>query len=78
MNSEKSILPSLRNKEWRIDKTETNNINQVLHYISTNNITKLNDLINAEAKLICEKIGIPSNERRKNQNQDRKIDWKRR
>ena len=33
---------------------------QVLTYISTNNITKLNELIYAGAKLVCEKIGIPS------------------
>ena len=34
-------------------------MNQVLTYISTNNITKLNELIYAGAKLVCEKIGIP-------------------
>ena len=45
MNSEKTTLPSLRNLEWRTVKTETNKINQVLTYISTNNITKLNELI---------------------------------
>ena len=31
--------------------TETNKINQVLTYISTNNITELNELIYAGAKL---------------------------
>ena len=35
-------------------------MNQVLTYISTNNITELNELIYAGAKLVCEKIGIPS------------------
>ena len=59
MNSEKTILPSLRNIEWRTLKIETNKINQVLPYIPTNNITELNELIYAEAKLVCEKIGIP-------------------
>ena len=39
---------------------ETEKINQVLNYISTNNITKLNELIYVGAKLVCEKIGIPS------------------
>ena len=38
---------------------EMNRINQVLPYISTNNITELNELIYARAKLVCEKIGIP-------------------
>ena len=59
MNSEKTSLPSLRNIEWRILKIETNRINQVLSYRSTNDITDLNELIYAGAKLILEKIGIP-------------------
>ena len=60
MNSEKTTLPSLRNIEWRTVKTETNKINQVLSYISTNNITELNELIYAGAKLVYEEIKIPS------------------
>ena len=35
-------------------------MNQVLTYIPTNNITDLNELIYAGAKLVCEIIGIPS------------------
>ena len=60
MNSEKTKLPSLRNIEWKTLKTENNKINQILPYISTNNITDLNELIYAGTKLMCEKIGIPS------------------
>ena len=60
MNSEKTTLPSLRNIGWRTVKTETNKTNQVLPYISTNNITKLNELIYAGAKLVCEQVGISS------------------
>ena len=60
MNSGKNKLPSLRNIEWRTLKAETNKINQILPYISTNNITELNELIYARAKLVWEKIGIPS------------------
>ena len=41
-------------------KAETNKVNQVLTYIPTNNITNLNELIYAGAKLVCENIGIPS------------------
>ena len=78
MNSEKTTLPSLRNIEWRTVTTETNKIDQVLPYISTKNITELNELIYAGAKLVCEKIGIPSKSTKKNQNQDGKFDWKRR
>ena len=58
MNGGKTTLPSLRNIEWRTVKMETNIINQVLLYISTSNITELNELIYAGAKVVCEKIGI--------------------
>ena len=40
MGSGKTTLPSLRNTEWKTIKTETNRINQVITYISTNNITE--------------------------------------
>ena len=40
MNNEKTTLPSLRNIEWRTVKAEINKVNQVLPYISTNNITE--------------------------------------
>ena len=44
MNSEKTNVKnkSLRNIEGKSVKTETNKINQVLSYTSTNNITELN------------------------------------
>ena len=70
-NSGKTTLPSLRNIEWRIVKAETNKVNQVLTYISMNNITELNELIYASAKLVCEKIGIPS----KNTKEKSKPGW---
>ena len=63
MSSEKTILPSLRNIEWKTLKTETNKINHILPYIPTNNITELNEY--AGAKLVCEKIGIPSKSTKK-------------
>ena len=78
MGSEKTGLPSLRNIEWRTIKTETNKINQVLPYISTNYIAELNELIYSGAKLVGEEIGIPSKSKKKNQNQDGKFVWKRR
>ena len=65
MNSEKTTLSSLGNIEWRTLKTETNKINQILPYISTDNITELNDLIYAGAKLVCGKIGVPSKSMKK-------------
>ena len=65
MNGEKTTLPSLRNIEWRTVKTETNKINQVLPYKSTNNIIELNEVIYAGAKLVCEKIEILSKSKKK-------------
>ena len=65
MSSEKTILRSLRNMEWKTLKIETNKINHILPYIPTNDITELNELIYAGAKLVCEKIGIPSKSTKK-------------
>ena len=67
IDSEKTILPSLRNIEWKTFKRETNKINRILPYIPTNNITELNELIYAGAKLVCENIGIPSKSTKKQQ-----------
>ena len=61
----KTTLPSLGNIEWRTLKTETYRINQMVPYISANNISELNDLIYAGAKLVSEKIGIPSKSTKK-------------
>ena len=55
MSSEKTILPSLRNIELKTPKIETNKINHILPYIPTTNITELNELIYAGAKLVCER-----------------------
>ena len=56
---------SLRNIEWKTLKIEMNRINHILPYIPTNNITELNELIYASAKLVCEKIWIPSKSTKK-------------
>ena len=50
----KTRLPSLRNQDWKTVKAETGKINELTD-ILTNNITELNDLIHAGAKLLCEK-----------------------
>ena len=47
MSIEKTILPSLRNIEWKTLKIETNKINHILPYMPTNNITELNEPIYA-------------------------------
>ena len=65
MSSEKTILPALRNIEWKTLKIETNRLNHILPYIPTNNITELNELIYAVAKLVCANIGFPSKSTKK-------------
>ena len=65
MNGEKTTLLSLRNIEWRTVKSETNKINQVLPYISMNNITELDELIYTRAKMICEKLARRKNHEEK-------------
>ena len=55
----KTTLPSLRNQDERTVKFETVKVNDLLTNIPENNITELNDLIYAGAKLVCEKIGVP-------------------
>ena len=52
MSSEKTILPSLKNIEWKTLMIETNKIDHILPYIPTNNTTELNELIYAGAKLV--------------------------
>ena len=58
MKEQSTTLPSLRSIEWRTINMETEKINQVLTYIPTKNITELNELIYAGAKLVSEKIGV--------------------
>ena len=65
MSSQKTILPSLRKIEWTTPKIERNEINHILPYIPTNNITELNELIYAGEKLVCEKIEIHSKSTKK-------------
>ena len=61
----KDYLTITKGIELRTVKMETKKINQVLPYLSMNNITELNELIYAGAKLVCEKIGIPSKSTKK-------------
>ena len=58
VSEKKTTLPSLRNQDWRKVKSETEKVN-LLTNILTNDVTGLNDLIYAGAKLVCEKISVP-------------------
>ena len=55
----KTTLSYLRNKDWRIVKSENEKVNDLLTNISTKDITGLNDLICT--KLVGDKIGVPLN-----------------
>ena len=57
MSEKKTTLPSLRDQDWRTVNSETEKVNDFLTNIPTN-ITELNDVIYAGAKLVCEKIGV--------------------
>ena len=59
MSEKKTKLPSLRNQDLRTVKSKTEKINELLTNTPTNDITGLNDLIYAGAKLVCEKNGFP-------------------
>ena len=58
-SEKKNAMTSLRNQNWKAVKAETEKIKDLLTNIPTNNITELNDLIYAGAKLVCWKIGVP-------------------
>ena len=68
MSEKKTILPSLRNLEWKTVETETERINELLTYSSRNNITELNKLIFAGEKLVSDKIDVPLKTTNKNAN----------
>ena len=44
MSEKKTTVPSLRNQDWRLVKSGTEKVNDLLTNIPTNNITELNDL----------------------------------
>ena len=68
MAEKMTILPSLRNQDWKIAKAESE---KKLTIISTNNITEINELIYAGTKSYRDKIDIPV----KNTNRNLKTRW---
>ena len=77
MNSEKTILPSLRKTEWKTLKIETNKINHIRPYIPTNSITELNELIYAAQNKFARKLGSTLRARRNRPSWDGIFDWER-
>ena len=51
MSKKNTTLPSVRNQDWKTIKTEFEKINELSTHISTNNISKLNEIIYVEVKL---------------------------
>ena len=64
MSEKKTPLLSLRNQDRRTVKSETEKVNDLLTIILTNDITELNDLIQAGAKLVCEKNRDPREDKK--------------
>ena len=56
MSEKKTILPSLRNQDWKKDKVETEKFNKLLKHIPTDNLTKLNELFYSGAKVSKDEI----------------------
>ena len=61
----KPALLSLRNQDWERIKPETEKINVLLTNIPTNCTSELNNLIHIGAKFVCEKIGVPMTDTKK-------------
>ena len=58
MCEEKTTLQFLRNQDWKKVKLKTEKVNKVLQLIPKDNITELNELICAGAKIVCNKINV--------------------
>ena len=73
MSEKKTTLPSLRNEHWRIVKSETEKVNDLLTNIPKNDTTDLS----AGVKLVCEKIGIPlkTTDRKSKPGLELRLEW---
>ena len=58
MSEKKTTLSSLSNQDCKKVMAETEKINELLTYISTNNIMELNELLYGGVKLVCAQIGV--------------------
>ena len=59
MSEKKTRLPSLRNNDWNTVKAETEKLPESSTHIPTKNIPYLEELIYAEVRLVCKKVGVP-------------------
>ena len=73
MTEKKTTLPSLWDYDGEKIKVETEKINKFLRNISADNITKLNELIYAEAILAYDKIDVLQRNPNRNINPGREI-----
>ena len=65
MTKKKTTLPSPRKQDCKKVEVETKKINKVLTDIPTD-ISELNVLVYAGAKLVCDKIGVTIRNRNRN------------
>ena len=55
-----TTLQSLGKQDWKKnDNVELEKLNKLVPYISTGNFTEVNELIYAGAGLVCDEIGVP-------------------
>ena len=59
MSEKKTTLPSLRNQDWKKSQSRNWKNNLIINTYLTNNITELNELIYAGAKLVYDKTVFP-------------------
>ena len=70
-NNKKITTEKKTKEDWKYIQLETEKVNKLLPNIPTCNIIELKKLIYAEAKLICDEIGISS----RNPERKRKTGW---
>ena len=76
ISKKKNSLPSLRNQNLKTVKSETEKENDLTN-IPTYDITELKDFIYPGAKLVSEKIGVPSKTKKQSQNPGENLDLNR-
>ena len=66
MTEKNTTSPPPWNQDWKNSESKTENVNKLSKITRTGHISRINELIYAGAKLVCEKIGIRKGTRKKN------------
>ena len=70
MSEKETTLPSLRNRDWRTVKSETEKVNNLLTNILTNDITELAIWYTQDQNKSVKKSGSPWRPQAESQNSD--------